>query len=124
MKVQNPDMVAITITPEASLGAHKASLGLTFYTSQNAPRKYNHGTFIGQHRWWNPSVSSGCKVVFVPFKNGKPRKQENFLTGFVADMEKKQLYGRPVGVAVANDGSLLVADDISDKIWRISTLPK
>ncbi|MEB0250048.1 sorbosone dehydrogenase family protein, partial [Mucilaginibacter sp. 5B2] len=85
------------------------------------PAKYDNGAFIGQHGSWNKSVLSGYKVGFIPFVNGKlAPKMEDFLTGFIADLDKKEVYGRPVGVAVAKDGSLLVADDVSNRIWRVS----
>ncbi len=109
------------IVPEVALGAHTASLGLAFYRGSSFPAKYNGGAFIGQHGSWNRSVFSGYKVVFVPFTNGKPSgPMEDFLTGFIADESKKEVYGRPVGVAVLKDGSLLVADDAGNKIWRVS----
>jgi glucose/arabinose dehydrogenase len=120
-EVKRPDMVKKTITPDLSLGPHTASLGLVFYTGKKFPNKYNNGAFIGQHGSWNRSVLSGYKVGFVPFVNNKPAPQmEDFLTGFIANAEKKEVYGRPVGVAVAKDGSLLVADDTSNRIWRVS----
>ena len=109
------------IVPDVELGAHTASLGLAFYNSNKFPQKYRQGAFIGQHGSWNRSVLSGYKVVFVPFKNGKPAgKYEDFLTGFVVQSGKIQVYGRPVGVAVAPDGALLVADDAGNCIWRVS----
>ena len=121
LEVKRPDMVAKTITPDLSLGSHTASLGIAFYNGKKFPAKYNGGTFIGQHGSWNRSKIVGYKVGFVPFTNNKPgAKMEDFLTGFVADVEKGEVYGRPVGVAVAKDGSLLVADDASNRIWRVS----
>jgi glucose/arabinose dehydrogenase len=121
LEVKRPDMVKKTITPDLSLGPHTASLGLAFYTGKKFPAKYLNGAFIGQHGSWNRSVLSGYKVGFVPFVNNKPAPQmEDFLTGFIANADKKEVYGRPVGVAVAKDGSLLVADDTSNRIWRVS----
>jgi glucose/arabinose dehydrogenase len=120
LKVKRPDMVKKTITPDFALGAHTASLGLAFYNGKKFPQKYNGGAFIGQHGSWNRSVLSGYKVTFLPFAANKPAtKMEDFLTGFIADSAKKEVYGRPVGIAVARDGSLLVADDASNKIWRV-----
>ncbi|TSD63513.1 sorbosone dehydrogenase family protein [Inquilinus sp. KBS0705] len=120
LKVKRPDMVAKTITPDFALGAHTASLGLAFYTGKNFPQQYINGAFIGQHGSWNRSVLSGYKVTFLPFSNNKPaNKMVDFLTGFIADSAKQEVYGRPVGVAVAKDGSLLVADDSGNKIWRV-----
>jgi glucose/arabinose dehydrogenase len=117
---QQPDLVAKAIVPDVSLGAHTASLGLAFYTDSVLPKKYHNGAFIGQHGSWNRSTLAGYKVVFVPFKNGKPSgKPEDFLTGFIADKDKSEVYGRPVGIAVAKDGALLVADDAGNTIWRV-----
>jgi glucose/arabinose dehydrogenase len=120
-KGQRPDMVKKTIVPDMSLGSHTASLGLCFYGAKSFPAHYQNGAFIGQHGSWNRSVIVGYKVVFVPFINGKPSQPEDFLTGFIHDINKKEVYGRPVGVAVAKDGALLVADDTGNKIWRVST---
>jgi glucose/arabinose dehydrogenase len=113
-------MVNKAIVPDVALGAHTASLGLAFYTKNNFPQKYKGGMFIGQHGSWNRKLFSGYKVVFVPFANGKPSgKPEDFLTGFIADQSKDEVHGRPVGVTVINDGSLLVADDASKIVWRV-----
>jgi glucose/arabinose dehydrogenase len=120
-KGERPDLVAKAIVPDVSLGSHTASLGLVFYKGQQFPAKYHNGLFIGQHGSWNRSELAGYKVVFIPFKNGKPSgKPEDFLTGFIADAAHEQVYGRPVGVAVLPDGSMLVADDAGKTIWRVS----
>lgn len=122
LKVKRPDMVKKTITPDLALGSHTASLGFAFYNGKKFPSKYKGGAFIGQHGSWNRSVLSGYKVGFVPFDNNKPGNiMEDFLTGFIANADKKEVYGRPVGVTVAKDGSLLVADDASNRIWRVTT---
>ena len=114
------DLVNKALVPDVPLGAHTASLGLAFYTKNNFPKKYKGGMFIGQHGSWNRAQFSGYKVVFVPFANGKPSgKPEDFLTGFIADQSKDEVHGRPVGVTVINDGSLLVADDASKIVWRV-----
>lgn len=119
-KGERPDLVKKTLIPDVPLAAHSASLGLAFYDQKTFPEKYHNGAFIGQHGSWNRSEFSGYKVLFVPFKNGKPAgKPEDFLTGFIAN--DKDVYGRPVGVTVLQDGSLLVADDASNTIWRVST---
>ncbi|TDQ10131.1 PQQ-dependent sugar dehydrogenase [Pedobacter metabolipauper] len=121
LKGQKPDLVAKALVPDVQVGAHTASLGLAFYTGSKFPEKYKSGAFIGQHGSWNRSALSGYKVAFVPFKNGKPSGPlQDFLTGFIADQDKGDVYGRPVGVAVAPDGALLVADDVSSTIWRIA----
>jgi len=121
MKGQRTDLVAKTIVPDIPLGSHTASLGLTFYRAKQFPAKYHNGMFIGQHGSWNRSELSGYKVVFVPFNNGKPSAPaEDFLTGFIADANKSEVYGRPVCVAVMPDGSLLVSDDSGKTIWKVS----
>ena len=120
MKGQRPDLVANTLVPDVSVGPHTASLGLAFYTKNAFPKKYLNGLFVGQHGSWNRSEFSGYKVVFIPFKNGKPGKPEDFLTGFMADESKNEVYGRPVCVYVLADGSMLVADDSSGTIWKVT----
>lgn len=119
LKGQHPELVQKAIVPDFPLGAHTASLGLVFYNGSSFPTKYQGGAFIGQHGSWNSSVLKGYKVVFVPFKDGKPSgPAEDFLTGFIKS--GNEVYGRPVGVAVSADGSLLVADDASNVIWKVS----
>lgn len=117
---QRPDLVKSAIEPDVALGSHTASLGLAFYGGKTFPAKYRGGAFVGQHGSWNRSTPSGYKVVFVPFKEGKPTGEvEDFLTGFMEDAGENKVYGRPVGVVVAADGSLLVTDDGAGKIWRV-----
>jgi glucose/arabinose dehydrogenase len=121
LKGQRPDLVKQAIVPDMPLGAHTASLGLAFYTGGQFPSKYRGGAFIGQHGSWNRSTLSGYKVVFVPFKDGKPfGPMEDFLTGFMADSSQNEVHGRPVGVAEDREGALLVADDAGNTIWRVS----
>lgn len=115
------DMVAKAIVPDVPLGDHTASLGLAFYTGDKFPAKYQNGAFVGQHGSWNRSEFAGYKVVFVPFENGKPGQPEDFLTGFVKDGDGSKVHGRPVGVTLLPDGSLLVMDDDSNIIWRVVT---
>ena len=119
---QRPDLVSKSITPDVSLGSHTASLGLVFYDKTAFPAKYRNGAFIGQHGSWNRKELSGYKVVFVPFANGKPSGQpEDFLTGFqVEGSTDSEVRGRPVCVALLADGSMLVTDDVSNTIWRVS----
>jgi glucose/arabinose dehydrogenase len=118
---QRPDLIKKAIVPDVSLGSHTASLGLVFYTQTAFPAKYHGGVFIGQHGSWNRSVLTGYRVAFVPFENGKPSGEpEDFLTGFIADVSRSEVYGRPVGVTVLPDGSLLVTDDSSGILWRVS----
>lgn len=117
---QKPELVEKAIVPDVDLGSHTASLGLIFYTDNKFPAKYQNGAFIAQHGSWNRSTLSGYRVVYVPFKNGKPvGKPEDFLTGFIADLDKNDVYGRPVGLVQLQDGSLLVTDDVTNTIWRV-----
>jgi glucose/arabinose dehydrogenase len=120
-KMQNPDLVSRAIVPDIPIGAHTASLGLIFYEKKSFPARYHEGAFITQHGSWNRSVISGYKVIFIPFKDGKPTgKPEDFLTGFVENLNTSEVRGRPVGIAVTSDGSLLVSDDTSNTIWKVS----
>lgn len=120
-KGQRPDLVAKAIKPDYALGSHTAALGLAFYTGKAFPERYHGGTFIGMHGSWNRSKMVGYKVAFIPFANGKPAgPMEDIVTGFIADESKFEAYGRPVGVTVASDGSLLVADDSGNKVWRVT----
>jgi glucose/arabinose dehydrogenase len=110
-----------TLVPDVAMGAHASCLGLVFYTKKTFPKKYQGGAFVGEHGSWNRSQFSGYKVAFVPFENGKPiGGPEDFLTGFIADESKNEVYGKPVGLLVMADGSLLVADDAGNTIWRVS----
>ncbi len=119
VKEQRPDLVSKAVVPDYALGAHTASLGLEFYTGKLFPASYQGGAFIGQHGSWNRKPYSGYKVVFVPFADGKPSgPPQDILTGFLSKDEKAK--GRPVGVAVARDGALLVADDVGNVIWRVA----
>jgi glucose/arabinose dehydrogenase len=121
MKGERKDLAAKAIVPDVPVGAHTASLGLAFYTKDAFPKKYKNGIFVGQHGSWNRAKISGYKVIFVPFANGKPSgKPEDFLTGFVADEAKAEVYGRPVAITVMNDGALLVNDDSGNTIWKVT----
>lgn len=118
---QRPELVAKAIIPDVLLGAHVAPLESVFYTAKQFPAEYWHGAFIAEHGSWNRSIRSGYQVVFVPFKNGQPSAAAMpFLTGFLSDPNGRTVDGRPVGVAVAKDGSLLVSDDGANVVWRVS----
>jgi glucose/arabinose dehydrogenase len=120
-KGQRPDLVAKAIKPDYAVGSHVAALGLAFYRGKAFPQRYQGGAFIGMHGSWNRSKMVGYKVTFVPFENGKPAgPMEDILTGFIADENKFEAYGRPVGVTELPDGSLLVADDSGGKMWRVA----
>lgn len=119
--IKRPDLVQKAIVPDVAVGSHTAALGLAFYRGNSFPDKYKNGAFVSMHGSWNRSHLSGYKVMFVPFSNGKPSgKPEDFLTGFIANEEKSEVYGRPVDIALLPDGSVLVTDDGDGKIWRVS----
>ncbi|MEK0086097.1 PQQ-dependent sugar dehydrogenase [Benzoatithermus flavus] len=116
---QRPDLVAKAIVPDYGLGAHTASLGLTFHDDKLLPGHYRGGAFVGQHGSWNRNPPSGYRVIFVPFAHGRPAgPPENVLAGFLDAQGNAR--GRPVGVAVGKDGALLVADDVGNSIWRVT----
>jgi glucose/arabinose dehydrogenase len=118
-KPPRPDLVAKAIAPDYALGAHTASLGLTFADGAKLGPRFAEGAFIGQHGSWNRKPRSGYKVIFVPFAGGKPSGQPvDVLTDFLNKAGKAQ--GRPVGVAIAKDGALLVADDVGNVVWRVT----
>jgi glucose/arabinose dehydrogenase len=119
VKPARPDLVASAIVPDYALGAHTASLGLAFYQGSLLPSTYRGGAFVGQHGSWNRNPPSGYKIVFVPFANGRPSGlPEDVLTGFID--EQGHAWGRPVGVAFDRTGALLVADDVGNRIWRVT----
>jgi len=116
---QKPDMVAKAIAPDYAVGPHTASLGFTFAEGSKLPAPFTNGAFVGQHGSWNRNPHSGYKVIFVPFAAGKPTGQPvDVLTGFL-DKDEKAM-GRPVGVVIDQQGDLLVADDVGNKVWRVS----
>jgi hypothetical protein len=116
---QDPAMVASALTPDYALGGHTASLGLCWVPAGTLPG-FPEGMAIGQHGSWNRSTLSGYKLAFVPFANGRPSgPARDILSGFLAPDEKVS-YGRPVGVTLGPDGSLLMADDVGDVIWRVT----
>jgi glucose/arabinose dehydrogenase len=119
---QNPQLVSKAIAPDYALGNHTAPLGLTFSAGRSLPENYRNGVFIGQHGSWNRIPKSGYSVIFVPFVDGRPSGQPtNILTGFLN--EDGEAFGRPVGVALTNLGALLVADDVGNVVWHVTTVP-
>ncbi|KAA8559109.1 hypothetical protein FX985_05477 [Pseudomonas extremaustralis] len=118
---QDPALVAKAIAPDYAVGPHTASLGLTFAEGSKLPAPFVNGAFIGQHGSWNRKPHSGYKVIFVPFEGGKPKGQPvDVLTGFL-DKDENAM-GRPVGVVIDQQGDLLVADDVGNKVWRVSAV--
>jgi glucose/arabinose dehydrogenase len=121
VKPQNPELVARAIIPDVLLGAHVAPLQFAFYTGKQFPESYWGGAFIAEHGSWNRATRAGYQIAFVAFKDGQPLADPvPFMTGLVANPKGRDVLGRPVGVAVAPDGSLLVSDDGAGKIYRIS----
>jgi glucose/arabinose dehydrogenase len=113
-----PDLVAKAIKPDYALGNHVAPLGLVF--SENAKLPFGEGAYVGQHGSWNRRPQSGYNVVFIPFRDGKPTgKPVEVLNGFLSP--EGDAYGRPVGVAIDKRGALLVADDVGNVIWRVTS---
>jgi glucose/arabinose dehydrogenase len=116
---QRPDLVAKAIVPDYALSSHVAPLGMVFNTSTTLPAAYGGGAFVGEHGSWDRSPVTGYKVVFVPFKDGKPNGAPiDVVTGFLSADEHAK--GRPVGLAIDNSGALLIADDVGNAVWRVS----
>jgi len=120
---ERPDLAGKAIVPDVLLQAHSASLEMTFYTATNGaaafPAEYRGDVFAAEHGSWNRSLRTGYKVIRVRLDHGVPTGEyEDFLTGFVAD--NRSVWGRPVGVAVAHDGALLVTEDGNGTLWRIA----
>jgi glucose/arabinose dehydrogenase len=121
VKPQMPDLVAKAIIPDVLLGSHVAPLQFTFYSGKEFPASYYGGAFVAEHGSWNRASRSGYQVAFVAFKDGQPSADPvPFMTGLVPDPNGDLVYGRPVGVTAAPDGSLLVADDGIGVIYRIT----
>jgi glucose/arabinose dehydrogenase len=121
---RRPDLIAKAITPDVLFYSHSAPTGLTFYTGNKFPKSFQGDAFVSLHGSWNAEKPRGYKVVRIHFVNGKPDSgYENFVTGFwngkLSPAGRAQVWGRPVGLAVAKDGSLLIADDVSNTIWRV-----
>ena len=117
---QRPDLVATALMPDYALSSHVAPLGLAFYTKGALPPAFGEGAFVGEHGSWDRQEFNGYKVVFVPFKDGKPAGMAmDVVTGFLnADGEAR---GRPVGVAIDRAGALLIADDLGGKVWKVTS---
>ena len=117
---QRPDLVAKAIVPDYALSSHVAPLGLAFNTGTGLPDNYRGGAFVGEHGSWNRDVLNGYKVVYVPFSDGKPSGMaQDIVTGFLNG--DNQARGRPVGVAIDKTGALLIADDVGNTVWRVSS---
>jgi glucose/arabinose dehydrogenase len=120
-KGERPDLVAKTVVPDVLLGSHVAVLDALFYTGKMFPSRYQGGAFLAQHGSWNRSKRVGYNLVFVPFRDKRPAGEPTeFLSGFMLAPEKREVWGRPVGLLQLPDGSLLMSDDGGKRIWRIS----
>lgn len=119
---RRPDIVAKAIVPDTPIRSHSAPVGLTFSTGTKFPKEFQGGAFVGLHGSWNAAQPRGYNVAYVPWVNGKPADHYIvFVAGFWGKGdEKAEVWGRPSGVAMANDGSLLIADDVGDVVWRVS----
>jgi glucose/arabinose dehydrogenase len=123
---ERPDLVALTRAPDVLFEAHSAPIGLAFYDADQFPAAYRGGAFVSHRGSWNSNRPTGYRVVFVPFVNEHPQNRyQVFATGFRragtgGEGERAEVWGRPAGLAVAADGSLLIADDTGGTIWRVA----
>ncbi len=118
-KGEKPELKDKVIVPDVLLQSHSASLQMTFYTGKQFPKEFSGDAFAAEHGSWNRERRTGYKVIRVPQKNGVPTGEyEDFMTGFVTP--DGNVWGRPVGVTVANDGALLITDDGGNRLWRVS----
>ena len=122
----NPDLVSRTIMPEVLIQSHSAALGMAFYDGDTFPEKYQNGAFVAFRGSWNRGEATGYKLAFIPFdENNEPRGYyEDFLTGFLTDSSNPSTWGRPVGVLVLDDGSLLFTEEANDVIYRVQYVGK
>jgi glucose/arabinose dehydrogenase len=116
---QRPDLVAKAIVPDYALSSHVAPLGLVFANENSLTEAFRSGAFVGEHGSWDRSPMNGYKVVFVPFKDGRPNgTPQDVVTGFLREDNKAN--GRPVGLALDRTGGLLIADDVGNTVWRVT----
>jgi glucose/arabinose dehydrogenase len=119
VRPQRPDLVKSAIMPDYGLSSHVAPLGLAFYTGGMFPGQFHGGAFVGEHGSWNRPELNGYKVVFIRFENGRPvGAPMDFVTDFTKD---RHVRGRPVGVAIDKTGALIIADDVGNTVWRVSS---
>lgn len=118
---RRPDLVKKTITPDILFQAHSAPIDVVFYQGRMFPREYQGDAFVSFHGSWNRSRRTGYKIVRVHFQGGKPAGgYDDFVTGWMLSPDSREVWGRPAGLLVLKDGSLLIADDGANKIWRIT----
>ena len=121
VKAERPDLVAKALKPDYAMGSHVAVLGLWFSANNSLPEKYHGGAFVAEHGSWDRSPLSGYAVVYIPFKDGAPAgTPETIVSGFYSD-DQSQLFGAPVGLAQDKDGALLIADDVGNAVWRVTS---
>lgn len=121
-KGENPELVKKAIVPDVLFTSHVAALGIQFYTGKMFPKEYQGDAFVAFHGSWNRQKLSGYRVVRIRFNNGRlaGNRYEDFVSGWLPDENSNEVWGRPVGLLVAADGSMLITDDGGDKIWRVS----
>lgn len=120
-KGERPDLVKKTITGDVLIQAHSAILGLTFYEGKMFPKEYKGDVFVALHGSWNRTRRTGYKIIRIRFRGGKPvGGYDDFLTGWMLDENRREVWGRPVGLLVLPDGSMLITDDGANKIWRVT----
>ena len=120
-KGERPDLVRKTIVPDVMIQAHSAVLGLVFYEGSMFPEEYRGDAFVALHGSWNRAKRTGYKIIRIRFKDGRPvGGYDDFLTGWMLGEDREEVWGRPVGLLVLKDGSLLITDDGANKIWRVS----
>jgi glucose/arabinose dehydrogenase len=118
---ERPDLVAKTIPPALLIQAHSAPLGIAFYDGRMFPSEYRGSLFVANHGSWNRSRRTGYDIIRVPMKNGRPTGgYDDFVTGWMLGENQREVWGRPVGLLVLADGSLLISDDGAEKIWRVT----
>jgi len=118
---ERPDLVKKTVVGDVLIQAHSAVLGLVFYNGSLFPREYRGDAFVALHGSWNRTKRTGYKIIRIRFREGKPvGGYDDFLTGWMLDENRREVWGRPVGLLVLSDGSMLITDDGANKIWRVS----
>ncbi len=118
---ERTDLVAKAVVPSLLIGSHSAPITMTFYDGKSFPARYRGGAFVALHGSWNREQRTGYKIIHVPFRNGKPSGgYDDFLIGWAPDPNSREVGGRPAGLLVLRDGSLLIADDGANVIWRVT----
>ncbi len=118
---ERPDLVARAIVPAILIQSHSAALGIVFYEGRMFPAEYRGSAFVALHGSWNRQRRTGYKIIRIPFRNGRPAGgYDDFVAGWMTDETSRSVWGRPVGLLVLGDGSLLISDDGAGKIWRVT----